>query len=233
MRSVFSVTAFHFPYDYKFPGQNSDEKILFVGRENKVMLQVRRFGVVVAALVTFGAGLVLQSFLEHFMHTSLLILLTILFALLILVIGWWWVSTLWMKSLYLVTTRRLSKFIYTTPFNRHNLSLPLDHIVDTGSYTRGFSQAAFKLGTFTARSAAASSGLASEEGSSGEGKRVNKKYFYLENIAYAEDLQHYVGKLLYAYRQHHDKLSSFRPFIPNLKGEQRKKFMEQYPEYWS
>jgi hypothetical protein len=135
---------------------------------------------------------------------------------------------LWKKSIFVLTTKRLTKFIYTTPFNRHNLSLPLEMIVDTGSYTKGFTQAFFRLGTFTARSSASSSGVATDEVG-----RVNKKYFYLENISMAEDLQHYVSKLLRAQRQHSDRLDTFRPFIPHLKGEARKEFMAQFPDYWS
>ncbi len=101
-------------------------------------------------------------------------------------------------------------------------------IVDTGSYDKGFIQAFLKLGTFTARSSASSSGAATEDNS-----RINKKYFYIENVSMVEDLQHYVSKLLSAFRKDQDRLITFRPFIPKLKGEARQRFMEQYPEYWS
>jgi hypothetical protein len=66
-----------------------------------------------------------------------------------------------------------------------------------------------------------------------DGDRINKKYFFIENIVIAEDLQHYINKLLYAFRHHHQHLPTFRPFIPHLKGEARKRFMAEYPEYWS
>jgi hypothetical protein len=69
--------------------------------------------------------------------------------------------------------------------------------------------------------------------STDDGDRVNKKYFYIENIAMAEDLQHYVNKLLQAFRYQRDKIESFRPFIPHLKGQKREAFMKQHPEYWS
>jgi hypothetical protein len=41
---LFTTNTFEFPYNYKFPGQASDEKILFIARENGVMLLVRRLG---------------------------------------------------------------------------------------------------------------------------------------------------------------------------------------------
>jgi hypothetical protein len=231
MTDIFSARDFVFPYTYKFPGQATQERIMYVTRENAVMLLVRRIGVIAAAVAVVISGWLFAGLASDILGPAAQasfqiasVVLSVTFA----AIGWWWVTVLWKKSIAIVTTMRLIKFIYTTPFNRHNLSLPLDQIVDTGSYTKGFDQALFKLGTFTARSSASSSGAATDDPD-----RVNKKYFYIENIAVAEDLQHYVSKLLYAFRQHHQHLDTFRPFLPNLKGDARKKFMEQYPDFWS
>lgn len=230
--SIFDVPTFEFPYTYKFPGQATNERILFVTRENEIMLWMRRLGVLVASLFILLAGVLVGSLGQTVIGVwaSMLTFFAAGMALLAVVVGWWWVSTLWRKSLIIVTTQRLTKFIYTTPFNRHNLTLPLEMIVDTGSYTKGFVQALFKLGTFTARSSAASSGLATD---SERGERINKKYFYIENVSAAEDLQHYINKLLQAFRQHHEYLGTFRPFLPHLKGDARKEFMAQYPDFWS
>jgi len=237
MANIFTQPRFEFPYQYKFPGQASDEVILFVTRENPVMLLVQRVGVIAASAVLVLTGWWLLDLLRSIignLYTNMLQLGLLVLGGGFLLIGWWWASTLWKKSIFVLTTKRLTKFIYTTPFNRHSLSLPLEMIVDTGAYTKGFLQAIFRLGTFTARSSAASSGIATEEEDHRAGRRINKKYFYLENIAIAEDLQHYVTKLLSALRKHpEEKMVKFRPFVPNLKGEVRKKFMEQYPEYWS
>ena len=200
------------------------------------MLWARRAGVLITAMVVLAVGWFLANAADQVGLMALTLLvrsLVIVIVLLIGGLGWWWVSVLWLKSICLVTTQRLTKFIYTTPFNRHNLSLPLDMIVDTGSYTKGFLPALFRLGTFTARSAAASSGIASDEDEFATGKRLNRKYFFIENLAIAEDLQHYINKLLNAYKHHRDYLPSFRPFIPHLKGQAREDFMKQYPEYWS
>jgi hypothetical protein len=234
-QNIFTVANFEFPYDYKFPGQASDEHILFVTRENLVMLWVRLTTVVLAAVVLFGVGSWLVSVVGSFSLAfgSLLQIFTILSSLAFGIVGWWWVTVMWQKSICIVTTKRLTKFIYTTPFNRHNLSVPLEMIVDTGSYTKGLIQAIFRLGTFMARSAAAGTGIASDEQESGGSRRLNRKYFFIENIAIAEDLQHYVTKLLFAHRHHHARIDTFRPFIPHLKGTARKEFMQQYPDYWS
>ncbi|GIK84010.1 MAG: hypothetical protein BroJett025_06320 [Patescibacteria group bacterium] len=229
--SVFSVDQLEFPYLYKFPGQNSDEVILYVTREHKVMLYVRLAVVLLISIILVVVGYTITgavgSMLTSFPAAGINLFITGLSAL-VLFVGYWWVNNLWKKSLAFVTNKRLTKIIYTTPFNRHTLSLPLEMIVDTGSYDKGFIQAILKLGTFTARSSASSSGVATDDTG-----RINKKYFYIENVSMVEDLQHYVAKVLSAFRKNPDSLATFRPFIPHMKGAVREEFMKQYPEYWS
>jgi hypothetical protein len=230
-KNIFKVEDLQFPYLYKFPGQNSDEVILYVTREHRVMLYFRLLMVFLISIILVFVGYAITGTLASFFGKASLVGVNMLItgiASLFILIGSWWVKNLWKKSLAFVTNKRLTKIIYTTPFNRHTLSLPLEMIVDTGSYDRGFIQAILRLGTFTARSSAASSGVAT-----GDNTRVNKKYFYIENIGMVEDLQHYVSKVLSNYRKNSDKLISFRPFIPKLKGSAREEFMKQFPEYWS
>lgn len=170
--SVFSVSTFAFPYQYKFPGQASDERILYITREHPVMLRIRRIFLIVAALLVILTGWFVGNMLKDVEPTlgEGVEIFSLILGLIVLGVGWWWVTTLWRKSIALLTTKRLTKFIYTTPWNRHNLSLPLEMVVDTGSYSKGFFQAWFKLGTFTARSSASSSGAATDDP-----ERINKK----------------------------------------------------------
>lgn len=235
MKDIFKVSNFQFPYLYKFPGQSSDERILFVTRESDVLLWTRRAMVILvtAVIVLMGflfgrelsgprpslTGVIIQQFI---------LFLSAGFALVFFAIGWWWVSLLWKRSIAIITNKRLVKFISTSPWNRHNLALPLDMIVDTGAYSKGWIQALFKLGTFTARSSASSSGVATDDPD-----RVNKKYFYIENVTNFEDIHHYLNKVLFVFRQDWKKLDNYRPFLPHLKGDARKEFMKQFPEYWS
>ncbi|HQM15961.1 MAG TPA: hypothetical protein PLM16_02010 [Candidatus Woesebacteria bacterium] len=232
MPNIFSLKNFRFPYDYRFPGQATDERILFVTRENKLILLIKQLFVLMSALLIVLAGFLFKKFILSSLSIyiswwfeAFFVIIAIVFG----VIGWWWVTTIWMKSIAMVTTKRLIKFIYTTPASHHSLVLPLEMIVDTGAYTKGFIQTFLKLETFIARSSASSSGVATDDTS-----RVNRKYFYIENIQYAEDLQHYLSKLLEAHRVHQDQMSTFRPFLPFLKGEARAHFIkENYPQFWS
>lgn len=230
-KDIFTIEHYEFPYLYKFPGQSSDERILFITRESDVILVFRQVMISLAAAAIFLAGYAISRLAESLLGSGLSGIIEILFAAIAMVFavaGFWWVTTLWKHSIAVITNKRLSKFVYTTPWNRHNLSLPLDMIVDTGAYSKGFLQAFFKLGTFTARSSASSSGVATDDPG-----RVNKKYFYIENVIRAEDIHNYIHKVLFVFRQDWKQLDTYRPFLPHLKGEARKEFMKQYPEYWS
>ena len=230
MSNIFSNDGVKFPYELRFPGQSSDEKILYVTREHKFFLYLRLFFVVVVSLSILLAVIFFANFFSKAFNEGIagrVILITILIMIAFAVIGSFWVYSLWQKSIAILTTKRLMKFIYTTPVNRYNMSLPLDMIVDTSCNSKGFFQSFLKIGTLTARSSASSSGVATDDP-----VRVNKKYFYLENIKYSEDLQQYLNKILGVLHRDPAGLNNFRPFIPHLKGDARKKFLEEnYPEY--
>lgn len=232
MQNIFTLSSFQFPYEYKFPGQASDERILFLTRENRLALTAKRLFVGATGLALLIAGVVLKYFITRFLGLGIGLIFELILFLIIgvfVLIGWWWVTTLWTKSIALVTTKRLIKFVYTTPVSRYSLALPLDMIVDTGAHTKGFLQTLLKLETFIARSSASSSGLATDDPS-----RVNKKYFYISNIKHAEDLQHYVSKLLSNAKDRKSEMITYRPFLPKLKGEKRAEFIkENYPQFWS
>ena len=142
-QAIFTVERFEFPYLYKFPGQSSDERILFVTRESDVILIFRQVLTALTAGIIFIVGYAIAQMLRSVIGNSVVMieLLSAVIAVGFGVAGFWWVTTLWRKSIAIITNKRLSKFIYTTPWNRHNLSLPLDMIVDTGAYSKGFLQA--------------------------------------------------------------------------------------------
>lgn len=221
MRDVFSSSQFTFPYtEFKFPGQASDERILYITREAPVMFYLRFLFVSLAAVTIvivswFLTGLAQGLFTQNLWWVRLAGAGA---GFLFWVVGSWWVYSLWKKSMFILTNRRLTKFIYVTPLNRYNLSVTHDKVDDTGAYSRGYFEALFKIGTLTARSSASNR---------------PEKYFYVENISAAEDLTNYINKLLFIFKQDVGKLDTFRPFIAELKGDERKQFMQKFPEYWS
>lgn len=210
--NIFGQKTFRYPYsNLKFPGQHSEERILFITREGYLILQLKLIGVCLIAVLGLLLGPILFSkinllgFTLRFITPFFLILWS--FGSLLIA---WWIYIVWRKTLFIITNRRLTKFIYTTPWSHYQMSLGLNQIVDTGAYQKGFLQMLSGLGYFVARSSAGAI-----------------KNFKIINIAFAEDLHNYVNKLLFAFNEKRGELDNFRPFIPFLKGEARDKFVRQ------
>lgn len=216
MQEVLSAHDFHFPYtDLHFPGMNSGERILFVTRESSIMLALRLLALAVVECVLLGVVLFLWMMGSALVALPFELLLVLVIAVMVVgTIGSWWIVTTFRKSVFIITSRRLTKIIHTTPFNWYQFSLGLDEIQDTGSYSSTFFEALFKLGYFVARSGAGAI-----------------KNFKIENVTFSQDLHNYVNKLLYTFKHHPDHMHEFRPFIPHLKGEQRAAFLRDYPQY--
>lgn len=216
MKEILETIAFEFPYtDLHFPGMNTGEKILFVTRESPLMLRIRILFLIcfIVFLIGIGWGFIvaLESFFPLF-RIGLVPLIGLGGC--IFLGGAWWIGATYHKSVFIITTRRLTKIIYTTPFTWYQFSLGLDEIQDTGSYSSSYFEALFGLGYFVARSGAAAI-----------------KNFKIVNVTFSQDLHNYVNKLLYAFKHHPERIDEFRPFIPFLKGERRKEYLTKYPEY--
>lgn len=234
MSTIFELATFTFPYDqHRFPGQAEDERILYITREHKLFLWQRLAFVLLLAAAIVMASYVFGLAWRQIFGSSLAVLtlpVALMTSTAFAAIGWWWTHGVWKKSLAIVTNRRLLKVIYTTPFNRYNQSLPLEMIVDTSCNNQGLAQGLthswLQIGTLTARSSASSSGVATEDTA-----RVNKKYFYLENIQYCEDLQQYINKIISLLHQSPAKLTDFRPFIPHPRGSKREQLFDAYTKH--
>jgi len=204
MVSVFELDYFQPPYEkVTFPGKSEEEKILYITRESPIFLGFRliSFSLVVAISMLVGAWLVVLG--GKWLNLNDWFWLGAIFVLGAMVMfgGLWWIWQVYRKTLFIITTRRLTKFIHTTPWTRYQMSLGLDKVVDSGAYSKGYLQAWFHLGTFVARSSAG-----------------NIKNFKIINIEYAEDLHNWMNKLMFTFNKETEKLDEFRPFVAKKRG---------------
>jgi len=205
MVNIFDAVDFDAPYrDLSFPGRAEDETILYVTRESPIMMGARLtvFSIVVAVLIFVGAMLISYTGKMFEFPVGGMIVLLLLLGAIILFGGLWWVYQVYRKTVFIITTRRLTKFIHTTPWTRYQMSLGLDKVVDSGAYSKGYLQAMFGLGTFVARSSAG-----------------NIKNFKIVNIHMAEDLHNWMNKLMFVFNKETEKLDEFRPFAAKKMGE--------------
>jgi len=228
---------FDFPYLYKFSGQDSREVILYATRESRSLLYIRYIWLLIAGgfelfVVWWLCQVLIPQVIPNFPSQTIGVILTLI-SLVCLALVWYYLTVTWTRTVGILTNYRLVKIIQYGLFNHATQTLPLDEVVDTSVGNKKFWERLLGVSTFTARSSAASSGLATDDAS--EGKfRINKKYFYWENIDFGEDFENYLHKILKLKREDPKvDLSHFRPFIGSLKGEVRERFMQQFPDYWS
>lgn len=205
MQSIFEAADFDKNYEnIVFPGKAEDEKILYVTREAPMMLLVRLtvFMLVVATAVLIGSLMIgnMGRMLEF--EVGGMIAIVLLLGAIVMMGGLWWIAQVFNKTLFIITTRRLTKFIHTTPWTRYQMSLGLDKVVDSGAYSKGYIQALFGLGTFVARSSAG-----------------NIKNFKIENIHFAEDLHNWMNKLMFTFNKSTAELDNFKPFVAKPMGK--------------
>jgi len=205
MQNIFEVVDYQAPYKgIKFPGQAEDERILYITRESPIMLAVRLTSFFLITAVTVVVGVVLLAKTGEMFNflTGWMVGVIVVLGFAIMMGGLWWGWQVYRKTLFIITTRRLTKFIHTTPWTRYQMSLTLDKVVDSGAYSKGYLQAIFRLGTFVARSSAG-----------------NIKNFKIVNIAMAEDLHNWMNKLIFTFGKEKSKLDQFRAFAVKEAGE--------------
>lgn len=205
MQNILEMTDFKPPYDQMvFPGKAEDEKILYVTREAPMMMGLRMsgFSLVVAIAIVVGSIMVSYTGKTLGFDVTMIVMLILLLGGMVMFGGMWWIWQVHLKTMFIITTRRLTKFIHTTPWTRYQMSLGLDKVVDSAAYSKGYGQSLFGLGTFVARSSAG-----------------NIKNFKIENIHYAEDLHNWMNKLMFVFAKETDKLDDFRPFTAKKLGE--------------
>lgn len=205
MQNILETAELEAPYTgLVFQGKAEDEKILYVTRESPIMLGLRltAFSLVVAIVMVIGAILVSYTGEMIGFSSSLVVVLILLLGGIVMFGGMVWIWKVHSKTVFIITTRRLTKFIHTTPWTRYQMSLGLDKVVDSAAYSKGYWQSIFGLGTFVARSSAG-----------------NIKNFKIENIHFAEDLHNWMNKLMFVFAKETEKLDEFRPFVAKGMGK--------------
>jgi hypothetical protein len=169
-----------------------------------MMIGVRMtvFSLIVAVAMTIGSILISYTAETLKFNPMALIMVIIMLGGVFMFGGMWWMWAVYKKTMFIITTRRLTKFIHTTPWTRYQMSLGLDKVVDSAAYTKGYLQSMFGHGTFVARSSAG-----------------NIKNFKIENILFAEDLHNWMNKLLFVFNKEQEKLDGFKPFVAKVMGQ--------------
>lgn len=192
-----------------FPGQQTDERVLYVVRPHVYGLYVGAIKVVGLAIFLLVVMLMLAKFIALFVAFGLIL------SGLVAIIGLWVVITMYEKSVAYITDRRVVRFEAATPFATNTRSLAWDQVAKIKTFPRNVLMKILMVGTVTVHSG---STYVHTHEQTRENVYTNDD-LELENVFYYKDLGNYLDKLLYMYKTKPEELATMRPFVPKPAGQ--------------
>ncbi len=195
-----------------FPGQQSDERVLYIVHPHPYAQYVelaKIYGlaaIILIAFIFFGVS--------FSMFASALVTVGVLLALFIGGIGTLVVVATEGKNIAYITDRRIVRFSGTTPFASNMRSLGWDEAVKVKTYAPTMFWKMLNIGTIVvhAKSTFVVGDGAHEQGFANDDLEINNVYFY-------QDLGNYIEKILYTFKHKPHDLEQIRPFVAKPRGQ--------------
>lgn len=184
-----------------FPGQQSDEKVLYRAKPHGIVKIVSFTKVVIIGLLVLFffqiVGLTLPV-LAYVLTSAGLVLTAVL-----ILTGLWWVQSTHDKTEVYITDRRIIKFTSITPFNKTTRALFWDEAVKAKTYHKNaFWERIIGVGSIEIHA-----------------RSQDKDNVDINHLTYHEDLANYIDKILYTYKNKPGELLTFKEFVPKPKGK--------------
>lgn len=184
-----------------FPGQQTDERVLYFSRPHSAIKYFSYLKVLLISLLVLFA-LQVVSWNLPFLNSAMSIISLVVSAFL-LVLGVWWITSLYDKTEYYITDRRVVKFTPLTPFNRTTRALFWDEAVKSKTYQKNpLIEKLLDIGSLEIHA-----------------RTQDKDNVNIEHLSYYEDLANYIDKILYTFKNKPEDLRNFKEFVTKPKGE--------------
>ena len=199
-------------YDDRFPGQQSDERVLYEVRPHKYSLYVKMTVVIAMALLVAFLSLLVGS-----LFSELIALFGIVLALAIGLFGGWAVMSQFNQYRAYITDRRVVRFEATTPFNVNTRSLNWDDTLKIKTFPPNVIWSMLNIGEVVlhARSSIISFTSHDQEIE----KEITGDDLELKYVYYYKDLGNYLDKILYTYRHNPTEVKNIHPFVAKPRGQ--------------
>lgn len=184
-----------------FPGQQTDEKVLYFTKPHPVIKFISFLKVLILGLFVLFAFQIVAFNLEV-LATPIKVLGLFLTVILILV-GLWFVNSTHEGTKIYITDRRIVKFAPFSPFAKTTRALFWDEAVKTKTYYKNPVLERF-LGI----------GSIEVHARSQDKDNVDANF-----LIYHEDLANYIDKILYTFKNKPEDLKTFAEFVPKPKGQ--------------
>lgn len=183
-----------------FPGQQTDEKVLYFSRPHPAIKYFSYLKVLLISLLVLFA-LQVVSWNLPFLNSAVSIISLIVSAFL-LILGVWWITSLHDKTEYYITDRRVVKFTPLTPFSRATRALFWDEAVKSKTYQKNpLIEKLLGIGSLEIHA-----------------RTQDKDNVNIEHLSYHEDLANYIDKILYTIKNRPEDLKNFKKFVTKPKG---------------
>lgn len=184
-----------------FPGQQSDEKVLYHTKPVKAVKYVSFAKIILVGLLVLFAFQVVAlnlSPIASFVKLAGLILTTVLIA-----VGIWWVNSTHQGTDIFVTDRRFVKFSAISPLHKTTRALFWDETVKAKSYHKNaIWEKLLGVGSIEIHA-----------------RSQDKDNIDVDHLIFHEDLANYIDKILYTYKSKPGELANFKEFVPKPRGK--------------
>ncbi|MBI5151703.1 MAG: hypothetical protein HZA34_03980 [Candidatus Pacebacteria bacterium] len=192
-----------------FPGQQSDERVLYEVKPHVYALYFSLAKLYVLSLILAIFLIALSS-----IHSSFF-LLGLLLGVGIAALGTWIMTEMYHKNISYITDRRIVRFEAATPFATNVRALTWDEVVKVKTFPRNVLWKSLMIGTVIIH---AGSTYVHTHVQTRENVYTNDD-LDLEHVYYYKDLGNYIDKVLYTYKHKPAELAELRPFVPKPTGQ--------------
>ncbi len=189
-----------------FPGQNDEERVLYVVHQHALGTWVRTSLVVGIVFAVW----VISYFARNL--TPLFGVLGFVVGVGVGVAGIWFVLRIAEWSRAYITDRRIVRFDAATPFNWTSRSLNWDDTLKVKTFAPNVFWKLLKVGKVVVHSKSTMVGVAEAP----KGWLTNDD-LDIDYVYYYHDLGNYIDKILYCYKHNREELAAIRPFVPKPK----------------
>ncbi|HKY73815.1 MAG TPA: hypothetical protein VJ246_00710 [Patescibacteria group bacterium] len=192
-----------------FPGQQTDEHVLYVVHPHIVSLYMSLAKITALALFLLITLLFLSKAFMFFGVVSFI------GAAVLVGVGSWVSYESFRRSITYITDRRIVRFEAATPFATNSRALTWDEVVKVKTFPRNVLWKMMKVGTIIVH---AKSTYVHTHEQTRENVYTNDD-LDLEYVYYYKDLGNYIDKILYTYKHSPHEVSQMHPFVPKPAGQ--------------
>lgn len=195
----------------QFPGQQSDEIVLYEVRPHHYALIAKVTGIFLLAFVVAFLSLLIGNFIN-----PLAAVIGVILAIAIAVLGFWATLSQFNQARTYITDRRVVRFDANTPFNVNSRSLSWDDVLKIKTFPPSFIGSLFNIGEVVLH---ARSSIISFTPNDAIEKEIAGDDLEIKYVYYYKDLGHYLDKILYTYRHSPQEVRTMRTFVTRPKGK--------------